>query len=202
MGGHHEGAQCSGVVYLVLQKDQIHVPEGTCGGLCYDGMAYCMVQGFIPLAYYAAFFSIRATAFSYETMCMGQDRLEYYLAELRKKGDEASKKEQDTIRDMRIVQEMYARGFEFLPIDIYKSHASRFQIIDGKLLPPLNSIDGMGDKAAEAVVQAAKEGRFLSKDDFRDRTKVSKTVIDLMDDLGLFGDIPQSNQFSLFDVVV
>ena len=103
---------------------------------------------------------------------------------------------------MRIVQEMYARGFEFLPIDIYKSHASRFQIIDGKLLPPLNSIDGMGDKAAEAVVQAAKEGRFLSKDDFRDRTKVSKTVIDLMDDLGLFGDIPQSNQFSLFDVVV
>ena len=156
---------------------------------------------FIPLAYYAAFFSIRATAFSYETMCMGRDRLEYYLAELRKKGDEASKKEQDSIRDMRIVQEMYARGFEFLPIDIYRSHANRFQIIDGKLLPPLNSIDGMGDKAAEAVVEAAKQGKFLSKDDFRDRTKVSKTVIDLMDDLGLFGDIPQSNQFSLFDVV-
>lgn len=118
-----------------------------------------------------------------------------------KKGDEASKKEQDSIRDMRIVQEMYARGFEFLPIDIYRSHANRFQIIDGKLLPPLNSIDGMGDKAAEAVVEAAKQGKFLSKDDFRDRTKVSKTVIDLMDDLGLFGDIPQSNQFSLFDVV-
>ena len=71
---------------------------------------------------------------------------EYYLAELRKKGDEASKKEQDSIRDMRIVQEMYARGFEFLPIDIYRSHANRFQIIDGKLLPPLNSIDGMGEK--------------------------------------------------------
>ena len=157
---------------------------------------------FIPLAYYAAFFSIRATAFSYETMCMGRDRLDFYLEELRKKGDEASKKEQDSIRDMRIVQEMYARGFEFLPIDIYKSHANRFQIIDGKLLPPLNSIDGMGDKAAEAVVEAAKKGKFLSKDDFRDRTKVSKTVIDLMDDLGLFGDIPQSNQFSLFDVVV
>ena len=99
------------------------------------------------------------------------------------------------------VQEIYARGFEFLPIDIYRSHANRFQIIDGKLLPPLNSIDGMGDKAAEAVVEAAKQGKFLSKDDFRDRTKVSKTVIDLMDDLGLFGDIPQSNQFSLFDVV-
>ena len=130
-------------------------------------------------------FSVSAQlSFSYETMCMGRDRLEYYLAELRKKGDEASKKEQDSIRDMRIVQEMYARGFEFLPIDIYRSHANRFQIIDGKLLPPLNSIDGMGDKAAEAVVEAAKQGKFLSKDDFRDRTKVSKTVIDLMDDLG------------------
>ena len=97
---------------------------------------------FIPLAYYAAFFSIRATAFSYETMCMGRDRLEYYLAELRKKRvDEGIKKMgTDSIRDMRIVQEMYARGFEFLPIDIYRSHANRFQIIDGKLLPPLNSM--------------------------------------------------------------
>ena len=154
---------------------------------------------FKPLAYYAAFFSIRATAFSYETMCMGRERLDYYLAEIRKKGDEASKKEQDSIRDMRIVQEMYARGIEFLPIDLYKAKANRFQIIDGKLMPALNCIDGMGDKAAEAVVDAAKNGKFLSKDDFRDRTKVSKTVIDLMDDLGIFGDIPQSNQFSLFD---
>ena len=71
-----------------------------------------------------------------ETMCMGRDRLDFYLEELRKKGDEASKKEQDSIRDMRIVQEMYARGFEFLPIDIYKSHANRFQIIDGSCFLP------------------------------------------------------------------
>ena len=170
----------------------------------YVMMAYRIAwfKVFRPLAYYAAFFSIRATAFSYETMCMGRDRLEYYLAEIRKKGDAASKKEQDSIRDMRIVQEMYARGFEFMPIDIYRAKADRFQIIDGKLMPSLNSIEGMGDKAAEAVVEAAKNGKFLSKDDFRDRTKVSKTVIDLMDDLGLFGDIPQSNQFSLFDGII
>ena len=132
-------------------------------------------------------------------MCMGKERLEYYMAEIRKKGDSASKKELDTLKDMRIVQEMYARGFEFVPIDLYTAKAQRFQIIDGKLMPALNCIDGMGDKAAEAVVDAAKQGKFLSKDDFRDRTKVSKTVIDLMDDLKLFGDIPQSNQMSLFD---
>ena len=62
-------------------------------------------------------------------MCMGKERLEYYMAEIRKKGDEASKKEQDTLKDMRIVQEMYARGFDFVPIDLYKAKAHRFQII-------------------------------------------------------------------------
>ena len=152
-----------------------------------------------PLAYYAAYFSIRATSFSYELMCMGKERLEFYMSEIRKKGDAASKKEQDTIKDMKIVQEMYARGFEFEPIDLYTAKAHRFQIVNGKLMPALDTIDGLGDKAADAVVEAAKNGKFLSKDDFRDRTKVSKTVIDLMDDLHLFGDIPQSNQMSLFD---
>ena len=86
-----------------------------------------------------------------------------------------------------------------MPIDIYRAKAHRFQIIEGKLMPSIDSIEGLGDKAAEAVVDAAAKGKFLSKDDFRDRTKVSKTVIDLMDDLDLFGDIPQSNQMSLFD---
>ena len=167
----------------------------------YVMMAYRIAwyKVFQPLAYYAAYFSIRATAFSYELMCMGKERLEYYMAEIRKKGDSASKKEQDTLKDMRIVQEMYARGFEFVPIDLYTAKAQRFQIVDGKLMPSLATIDGLGDKAADAVVDAAKQGKFLSKDDFRDRTKVSKTVIDLMDDLKLFGDIPQSNQMSLFD---
>jgi DNA polymerase-3 subunit alpha (Gram-positive type) len=152
-----------------------------------------------PLAYYAAYFSIRATSFSYELMCQGKERLEFYMDEIRKKGDTASKKEQDTLKDMKNVQEMYARGLEFTPIDLYKAKAHRFQIVDGKLMPALDTIEGLGDKAADAVVEAAAKGKFLSKDDFRDRTKVSKTVIDLMDDLRLFGDIPQSNQMSLFD---
>lgn len=94
---------------------------------------------------------------------------------------------------------MYARGFEFLPIDIFRSHPNRFQIIDGKLLPSFNSIDGLGDAAAVAIAEAAKDGPFLSKDDFRQRTKVSKTVVDLLGDLGILGDIPESNQLSLFD---
>lgn len=167
----------------------------------YVMMAYRIAwyKVFYPLAYYAAYFSIRATSFSYELMCMGRDRLEYYMNEYRKKGDTATKKEQDTMKDMKIVQEMYARDLEFMPIDLYRAQAHRFQIIDNKLMPALDTIEGLGDKAADAVVEAAAEGKFLSKDDFRQRTKVSKTVIDLMDDMELFGDIPNSNQMSLFD---
>ena len=160
-------------------------------------IAYCKV--FYPLAYYAAYFSIRATAFSYELMCQGKEKLEGYMHEYEKRKDELSKKEQDTYKDMRLVQEMYARGFEFLPLDIYKSEPHHFQIVDGKLLPALNTIDGLGDNAAVTIAEAAKDGIFLSKDDFRERTKVSKTTIELMSDLGLFGDMPESNQLSLFD---
>ncbi len=163
-------------------------------------IAYCKV--FYPLAYYAAFFSIRASGFSYELMCQGRERLEYHLQDYKNRSDSLSQKEQGTLRDMRIVQEMYARGFEFLPIDIYRAKADRFQIIDGKLMPSLSSIDGLGGKAAEAVVAAVKDGsRFLSLEDFWQKTKVPKGIIDLMADMGIFGELPRTNQLSLFDLV-
>ncbi len=160
-------------------------------------IAYCKV--YYPLAYYAAFFSIRATAFNYELMCQGKEKLNYFIKDYEKRKDTLTKKEQDTVKDMRIVQEMYARGFTFLPLDVYTAKARYFQIIDGMLMPALNTIEGLGDKAAEAIEDAAKQGAFLSKDDFRQRTKVSKTVIDLMSDLGLLEGLPETNQLSLFD---
>ena len=153
-------------------------------------IAYCKV--YYPLAYYAAYFSIRATAFNYELMCQGKEKLNYFIKDYEKRKDTLTKKEQDTVKDMRIVQEMYARGFTFLPLDVYTAKARYFQIIDEKLMPALNTIEGLGDKAA-------KQGAFLSKDDFRQRTKVSKTVIDLMSDLGLLEGLPETNQLSLFD---
>ncbi len=162
-------------------------------------IAYCKIN--YPLAYYCAFFSIRASAFSYEIMCLGREHLERVMAEYRKRGDSLSNKEQDALKDMRIVQEMYARGFAFEPIDIFRAHSRNFQIVNDRIMPSLSSIEGLGEKAADAIMEAAKDGPFLSKDDFRSRTKVSKTVIDLMADLGLLGDIPESNQISLFDLV-
>ena len=160
-------------------------------------IAYCKI--YYPLDYYSAYFSIRATAFSYVTMCQGNEKLKHFMQELLDKGDSMSPKDKDSVKDMRIVQEFYARGFEFLPVDIMVADAKYFTKIDGKLMPSLLSIDGMGEKAAESLQQAAKNGPFLSQDDLKERTQLSSTVVDTMASLGLLGSIPKSNQLSLFD---
>ncbi|MCI8783804.1 MAG: PolC-type DNA polymerase III [Dorea sp.] len=161
-------------------------------------IAYCKIN--FPLAYYGAYFGIRADAFSYEIMCQGKENLKRYIDDYNRRSDALSKKEQDTMKDMRLVQEMYARGYEFEPMDIYQAKASKFLIVNGKLMPPLVSIEGMGDKAAEAVEEASKDGQYLSLDDFRQRTKASKSVIDYMVKLGILKGLPESNQLSLFDL--
>ena len=112
---------------------------------------------------------------------------------------EPTAKEQDEYDDMKLVREMYARGYSFHRLDLYKAKAVRCTVFDGKIMPAISSVGGLGDTQAEAVEKEAKKGRFLSKDDFRERTKVSKTIIDLLDDLGILSDLPESNQISLFD---
>lgn len=162
-------------------------------------IAYCKVN--YPLAYYTAYFTIRASGFSYEIMCQGKEHLESVMRDYKHRSDSLTQKEKDTLKDMKIVQEMYARGFEFEPIDIFTAHSRHFQLINGKIMPSLNSIDGLGEKAADAIMEATRNGPFLSKDDFRQRTKVSKTVVELMDQLNLLGNLPESNQISLFDII-
>ena len=150
-----------------------------------------------PLAYYAAYFGIRASAFSYEIMCRGKERLDIALSDLLKTPkDQQTKKDQDTIRDGRIAQEMYARGFTFMPIDIYKAKARECQIIDGKIMPPLSSVEGLGDKACEQVEEAAKHGPFTSLENFRNQAKVSKTNVDKMVELGILTGLPETDQLT------
>ena len=151
-----------------------------------------------PLAYYAAFFSIRAKSFDYEKMCLGPGVLKMHIEEI-KKLDKPTKTQEDLLKDMHLVQEMYARGFEFLPIDVYTVKSRHFQIIDGKIMPSLTSIAGVAEAAADSIVEGAKLGEFTSRDDFRDRCKVSKTTVDTMARLGLLEGLPESNQISLFD---
>lgn len=162
-------------------------------------IAYFKVN--FPLAYYAAYFTIRSTTFSYVLMCQGREVLDRNIADYEKRKNELTANEKDTLRDMLIVREMYARGFEFHKLDLYRARAKDFQIIDGKLMPALNTIGGLGDSAAEQLEKEASRGRFLSKDDLKNRGKISKTVIDMLDELGILEDIPESNQFSIFDMI-
>ena len=157
---------------------------------------------YYPLAYYAAYFGIRATAFNYELMCLGREVLERNMREIKRRMDEkkASPKDEATYGDMKIVQEMYARGYSFVPIDIFTAKAHAFQIVGDKLMASLDSIEGVGENAADQIAEAAKDGPFLSRDDFKTRCKISQTVADQMADLGLLGDIPMSNQMSLMDL--
>jgi DNA polymerase-3 subunit alpha (Gram-positive type) len=151
-----------------------------------------------PKAYYTAFYSIRASDFDYELMCHGKNKLDQHIEEYKRKGNDMSKKEKDTLKDMKIVQEMYARGINFVPIDLYQVKSKHFQIMEEGIMPSLSAIDGLGDKAAENIVEARNDGMFLSIDDFRQRTKVSKTVIEIMQNNGILVGLPQSNQLSLF----
>ena len=154
-----------------------------------------------PLAYYAAYFSIRAKAFNYDTMCRGQEHLETAMNEIKSRSkEERTGAEEDALRDMRLVQEMYARGFEFMPIDIYRADDVNCQIIDGKIMPSFNSVEGVAGKAAAQIKEAAKQGRFISKEDLRNRAKIGKSTIEKMSDLGLLDGLPESSQLSIFDL--
>jgi DNA polymerase-3 subunit alpha (Gram-positive type) len=131
-------------------------------------------------------------------MCQGENHLHGRMQELKNK-EKMSPVEEAEYYDMRLVEEMYERGIEFEPIDIFKAKSRLFQVVGNKIMPSLTAFDGMGEKAADAVVEAAKDGPFLSKDDFKERTKCPQKVVDAMAEMGLLGDIPESNQISLFD---
>ena len=152
-----------------------------------------------PLAYYAAYFSIRATEFDSEFMIFGKEKVKAKMKEIEMQGNNATAKDKGMYTVLELVLEMYERGLEFLPIDIYKSHSSRFQIEDGKLRPPLSSIAGLGGIAAESIYEAAKaEGHFMCIDDLQLKAKIGKSMTELLGKFGCLDGMSQSNQISLF----
>ena len=160
-------------------------------------IAYCKL--YYPLEYYAAYFSVRADNFSYGTMCQGKAPLEALMTQMIARSDILSKKEQDTLKDMRSVQEMYARGIEFVPIDLNVAQANKFTIVDGKIMPALSSIEGLGVKAAESIAKAVREEIILSVDQLKKKAGVGDSVIALLDQFGILDGMPKSDQISLFD---
>lgn len=151
-----------------------------------------------PLAFYASFFSIRATSFDYELMCQGKEAVDEHIKEY-KANPKLTQKEEGTLRDMRIVQEMYARGFTFLPVDLYRSAATKFLIEDGKLRPPFSSIEGVAAAAGEQLYEAGKEGPYISRDEIKQRSGVGTAVIEALARAEVLEGLPESDQLSFFD---
>ncbi len=156
----------------------------------------------MPLAYYAAYFSIRAKAFDAEFMINGKEVVKQKMKEIEMQGNQAANKDKDMYDDLELVLEMHERGFKFLPIDLYKSHATNFLIEDESIRPPLNSISGMGNVAAEGIYSAVIEGGpFGSIEELKTRAKIGNSTIESLERFGCLKGLPQSNQLSFFDMV-
>ncbi len=160
-------------------------------------IAYCKL--YYPLEYYAAFFSVRADNFSYGLMCQGKEPLEQVMRQMIARTDTLSKKEQDTLKDMRSVQEMYARGYEFVPIDLRTAQATKFTIIDGKIMPAFASIEGLGEKAAAHIAQAVRETNITTVNELKLRAGIGDGVIALLDQFRILEGMPRTDQISLFE---
>jgi DNA polymerase-3 subunit alpha (Gram-positive type) len=155
-----------------------------------------------PLAYYAAYFSIRSPGFDYELMCMGPEALKRHMEEYEAKdAGSVQPKEQEQYKAMKVVREMYARGYEFMKIDLSRCKATKMCVIDGKIMPCLNKIDGLGDNVAANITEAVKDGPFLSLDNFRERTGCPKMIVEKLVKFRILEGLPESNQLSIFDLM-
>jgi DNA polymerase III subunit alpha, Gram-positive type len=152
-----------------------------------------------PEAFYAALFSTRVNEFDIELVLKGYDAVKRKLNEINEMGFQASAKDKAMAATLELVMEMYARGIEFAPVDLYQSDAVKFWLDDQKrLIPPFASISGVGESAAQNIVQAREQGEFLSIEDLQKRARLSSTVIEVLERLGCLKGLPESNQLALF----
>lgn len=159
-------------------------------------IAYCKVH--YPLAFYASYFSVRATDFDADLIVKGEATLRSKLQEFEQKGNSITTKEKGLQTIIEMALELYLRGFTFHKVDLYRSDATRFLIKDNGLLPPLAALQGLGDAAAHNIVQAREERGFLSIEDLRSRARISRAVVDILKDHGCLGDLPEDDQIMLF----
>jgi DNA polymerase-3 subunit alpha (Gram-positive type) len=151
-----------------------------------------------PLAFYAAYFTVRADEFDYFTMACGKQKAERKIEELEKQGNGISMKDRNVLTILEVVNEMYARGIGFLPVDLYESDAIRFRIQGSGIRPPLNSLPGLGANAAKAIADARAQGEFVSVEDLKLRARISKSIIEILQQSGCLEGIPESSQMSFF----
>ena len=152
----------------------------------------------IPKAYYAAYFSIRAKQFDSDAMCHGPETVKNKMKEIDLAGNLAANKDKEMYPVLELVLEMNERGIEFLPVDLYKSHYSKFIVDDDGIRPPLSAINGFGPVDAENLYNAAKEGKFMSISDMQIKSKIGKVAIETLRNAGCLKGMSESNQMSLF----
>ncbi|MFV0559767.1 MAG: PolC-type DNA polymerase III [Enterococcus sp.] len=156
---------------------------------------------YFPILYYCAYFSVRADDFDLIAMCKGKDTIKAAMKEITDKGMDASTKEKNILTVLELSNEMVERGFNFGMIDLYKSDAENFVIDGDTLIAPFRAVPSLGTNVAKQIVEARKDGPFLSKEDLATRGKVSKTLIEYMTENGVLKDLPDENQLSLFDML-
>ncbi len=151
-----------------------------------------------PVAFYAVYFSTRGDDFDPILAMQGKKAVRIRIEELQEKGNERTNKETALLDTLLIVNEMLSRGLEFLPIDLYKSHADRYLVEDGKVRIAFSAIPGIGVAAAHSLYEAAQKRNFISIEEFQAESGVSKTIIETLEKMNALGDLPKSSQMSLF----
>ena len=154
---------------------------------------------YYPKAFYAAYFSVRADTFDANIVSKGLDAIKRAIEEIERKGKDATNKDKDMHTILEVAQEMYARGIKCLPVDLYKSDATRFLVTDEGILPPFTALQGLGMAAANNIVEARKTaGDFISIEELKVKAGISKAVIEILEDHGCLEGLDQSSQMSLF----
>lgn len=153
---------------------------------------------YYPEAFYSTYFTVRADDFDIDLVLGGKEAVRERIKELESKGNEVTAKEKNLITILEVALEMYCRNIKILPVDLYASDPVKFHITEKGILPPLSSLQGLGTAAAKSIAEAREEGEFVSIEDLRARTRVSKTVINVLKNHGALDNIPETSQISLF----
>lgn len=151
-----------------------------------------------PYAFYASILSVKVEDFDYDKMCFGLEPVLEEIKEIEKLGKSATTKEKNRLVVLELVREFYKRGLKFVPMDLYNSNGFKFDVTENGLLPPLCAVQGLGESATKNIIETRKEGEFDTIEQLVERTKISKTVVEILKKNGVLKGIPDTNQLSLF----